>query len=151
MIGVALIVFLPASWVHGVGRLLTRPARNVVEEPEHEGLDEGAARVFYASLLGLVIAPMVSMGVDLPGVKTGCTLTAFAMLLVMGRQLYLTPRFRPVWRVGSLFVGCLALLVTVTLGSARADYYRNAADDAERRGDRDAAALYQEKAERYAR
>jgi hypothetical protein len=72
------------------------------------------------------------------------------MLFVMGRQLYFTPRFRPVWRVASLFAGCIALFVTVTASTARFDYYRNGALDAESRGDHEAAMVYREKAERYA-
>lgn len=151
MIGIALIVFAPTAWVHSVGRALTRPARNLVEERGDGGLDERASQVFYASLVGLVVAPMVSMFVDLPGVKTGCTLTAIAMLFVMGRQLYFTPRFRPLWRVASLFGGCIALWLTVTGSTARFDYYRNGALDAESRGDHEAAMIYREKAEQYAR
>ena len=151
MIGISLIVFAPTSWLHPIGRALTRPARNLVEERNDGGLDERASQVFYASLLGLATAPMVSMFVDLPGVKTGCTLTAIAMLFVMGRQLYLTPRFRPLWRVASLFAGCIALWLTVTTSTARLDYYRNGALDAESRGDHDAAMIYREKANRYAR
>ena len=151
MIGIAAIVFAPASWVHAVGRFVTRPARNVRDEEGSRGLDERASQVFYASLVGLVAAPMVSMFVDLPGVKTGCTLTAIAMLFVMGRQLYLTPRFRPVWRVASLFGASLALWLTVSVSDARFDYYRNAAVEADRSGDEDAAAFYRGKAERYAR
>jgi hypothetical protein len=151
MIGIALVVFAPTDWIHIVGRALTRPARNLVEEHATEGLDERASQVFYASLLGLVAAPMISMFVDLPGVKTGCTLTAIAMLFVMGRQLYLTPRFRPVWRVASLFGGCLALWLTLTASHVRFDYYRNAAFDAESRGDHDTASIYREKANQYAR
>jgi hypothetical protein len=150
MIGISIIVFAPTAWVHSLGRALTRPVRNLVEERTDGGLDERASQVFYASLLGLVAAPMVSMFVDLPGVKTGCTLTAIAMLFVMGRQLYFTPRFRPVWRVASLFAGCIALFVTVTASTARFDYYRNGALDAESRGDHEAAMVYREKAERYA-
>lgn len=150
MIGIAVIVFAPTPWVHAVGRLLTRPARHLAEEPDEGGLDERASVVFYGSLLGLAAAPMISVLVDLPGVKTGCTLTAIAMLLVTGRQLYLTPRLRPIWRVASLFGGCVALWLTVTSSTARVDYYRNAAIDAESRGDREAATLYREKAERYA-
>jgi hypothetical protein len=149
MIGVAVLVFAPTQWVHSVGRVLTRPARHLADEPEADGLDERASLVFYASLLGLAAAPMISILVDLPGVKTGCTLTALAMLLVMGRQLYLTPRLRPVWRVASLFGGCVALWLTVTASTARVEYYRNAADEAESRGDREAATLYRDKAERY--
>ena len=117
---ISLIVFMPTRWVHGFGRALTRPARNLVEERPEGGLDERASRVFYASLLGLAAAPMVSMFVDLPGVKTGCMLTAIAMLFVMGRQLYLTPRFRPLWRVASLFGGCLALWLTVAPSTQKA-------------------------------
>jgi hypothetical protein len=150
MIATAAIVFAPKALVHAVGRLLTRPARNLVEEHDAEGLDERASKVFYLSLLGLIAAPMISMRVDLPGVKTGCTLTVLAMLFVMGRQLYLTPRFRPIWRVASLFGGCLGLWLTLTLSSVRVDFYRNAAVDAESRGDHDAAVLYREKAGRYA-
>jgi len=101
-------------------------------------------------LLGLVVAPMLSMFVDMPGVKTGCTLTAIAMLFVMGRQLYFTPRWRPLWRVASLFGGCLALFIALTVSDARFDYYRRGALDADRRGDQDAAMLFHEKAERYA-
>lgn len=151
MIGTATIVFAPKAFIHSLGRVLTRPARNLVEERAPEGLDERASKVFYLSLLGLITAPMISVLVDLPGVKTGCTLTAIAMLFVMGRQLYLTPRFRPIWRVTSLFGGCLALWLTLTFSSVRADYYRKAAVDAESRGDEDAALLYREKASRYAR
>jgi hypothetical protein len=151
MIGISLIVFTPTSWVHSIGRALTRPARNLVEERTDAGLDERASQVFYASLLGLVAAPMISMFVDLPGVKTGCTLTAIAMLFVMGRQLYFTPRFRPLWRVASLFGGCLALWLTVTASTVRIDYYRNRAVDAESRGDHDTALIYRDKADRYAR
>lgn len=151
MIGVALIAFAPKRWLHAVGRLLTRPARNLVEERDVEGLDERASRVFYASLLGLVVAPMVSIFVDLPGVKTGCMLTAIAMLLVMGRQLYLTPRFRPIWRVASLVAACFALWLTVASSDVRFDYYRNAAADAQRRGDESGAEVYRDKAARYAR
>ena len=151
MIGIAAIVFSPRAWVHAVGGMLTRPARNLVEEREEGGLDERASTVFYASLLGLIAAPMVSMFVDLPGVKTGCTLTAIAMLLVMGRQLYLTPRFRPVWRVASLFGGCVALWLTLTASDVRSDFYESAATDADRRGEHDAAEVYREKASRYAR
>ena len=151
MIGIALIVLSPTDWVHAVGRFVTRPARNLADEPAQGGLDERASKVFYLSLLGLVSAPMVSTFVDLPGVKTGCTLTALAMLLVMGRQLYLTPRHRPLWRVASLFGGCLALWLTVTASTARVDYYRNGALDAESRGDHETAAVYREKAARYAR
>ena len=151
MIGIAIVAFAPTGWVHTVGRTLTRPARNLAEEREDGGLDERASRVFYLSLLGLVVAPMVSMFVDLPGVKTGCTLTAIAMLFVMGRQLYLTPRFRPLFRVASLFGGCLALWLTVTASTARLDYYRNGAVDAESRGDLDTAEAYREKADQYAR
>jgi hypothetical protein len=151
MIGVALIAFAPKRWLHAVGRLLTRPARNLVEERDVEGLDERASGVFYASLVGLVSAPMVSVFIDLPGVKTGCMLTTIAMLLVMGRQLYLTPRFRPVWRVASLVGACFALWVTVASSDVRFDYYRNAAADAQRRGDESAAEVYRDKAARYAR
>lgn len=152
MIGIALIVFLPTSWVHSAGRALTLPARSLVEERgEGGGTDERASQVFYLSLLGLAVAPMVSMFVDMPGVKTGCTLTAIAMLFVMGRQLYFTPRWRPLWRVASLFGGCLALWITVTTSSARFDYYREGALDAGRRGDHDTEMLFREKAARYAR
>ncbi len=150
MIGIALIVFLPAGWVHVVGRTSTRPARGLAEEGREEsGIDERASQVFYLSLVGLVVAPMVSMFVDLPGVKTGCTLTAIAMLFVMGRQLYFTPRYRPVWRVASLFGGCLALFVTISASDVRFDFYREGALDADRRGDHDTAMIYREKAERY--
>jgi hypothetical protein len=150
MIGIALIVFAPAPWIHGIGRTLTAPARNLVEEHSEEGIDERASQVFYLSLLGLVVAPMLSTFVDMPGVKTGCTLTAIAMLFVMGRQLYFTPRWRPLWRVASLFGGCLALFVVLTLSNARFDYYRRGALDADRRGDQDAAMMFHEKADRYA-
>ena len=151
MIAIALIVFLPAQWIHPIGRALTLPARRLVEErTEEDGIDERSSQVFYFSLVGLVVAPMVSMFVDMPGVKTGCTLTAIAMLFVMGRQLYFTPRWRPLWRVASLFGGCLALWITVTASSARFDYYREGALDADRRGDHDAAMMFHEKADRYA-
>jgi hypothetical protein len=154
MTGIALVAFTPTQWIHAFGRALTQPARNLLADGETEeergGLDERASRVFYGSLLGLVVAPMLSMFVDLPGVKTGCSLTAIAMLVVMGRQLYLTPRWRPLWRTASLFGGCLALLVTMSASDARFDYYRESALDADRRGDQDAAELYREKAARYA-
>jgi hypothetical protein len=152
MSGIALIVFAPTQWVHSFGRALTQPVRSLVDERDEEqgGLDERASQVFYMSLVGLVVAPMVSMFVDLPGVKTGCSLTAIAMLVVMGRQLYFTPRWRPVWRVASLFGGCLALLVTMSASNARFDYYREGALDADRRGDQDAAMMFREKADRYA-
>jgi hypothetical protein len=149
MFGIAVIVFAPTAAIHSAGRLLTRPTRNL-EGERVTGLDERASVVFYLSLLGLVAAPMLSMFVDLPGVKTGCTLTAIAMLFVMGRQLYLTPRLRPVWRVLSLFGACLALWLTVSTSDARFDYYRNGAIDAEIRGDEEAARLFREKAEQYA-
>jgi hypothetical protein len=151
MVGTALTVFAPTAAIHTLGQALTRPARTLFEEHGPEGLDERASGVFYVSLLGLVAAPMVSMWVDLPGVKTGCTLTAIAMLFVMGRQLYLTPRFRPIWRVMSLFGACLTMWLTVTSSTARVDYYRNAATDAEVRGDFDAASELRDKATRYAR
>ena len=153
MTGIALIVFAPTQWVHSFGRSLTQPARSLLEEGEQDegGLDERASQVFYMSLFGLVVAPMLSMFVDLPGVKTGCSLTAIAMLVVMGRQLYFTPRWRPLWRVASLFGGCLALLVTMSASNARFDYYRESALDADRRGDQEAASMFHEKAERYAR
>jgi len=150
MIGISLLVFAPTQWIHSFGRTLTRPARSLVEERSEGGIDERASQVFYLSLLGLVVAPMVSMFVDMPGVKTGCTLTAIAMLFVMGRQLYFTPRWRPLWRVASLFGGCLALWITVTTSSARFDYYHQGALDADRRGDQDAAMMFREKADRYA-
>ncbi len=151
MIGIALIVFAPVDWIHKLGRALTRPARSLVEErAEGGGIDERASQVFYLSLVGLVVAPMISMFVDLPGVKTGCTLTAIAMLFVMGRQLYFTPRLRPLWRVASLFGGCFALWITMTASNARFDYYREGALDADRRGDHDAAMMFREKADRYA-
>jgi hypothetical protein len=150
MIGIALIVFLPTASIHSVGRALTRPARSLMEGRSEDGTDDRTAQVFYMSLVGLVVAPMVSMFVDMPGVKTGCTLTAIAMLFVMGRQLYFTPRWRPVWRVASLFGGCLALWITVTTSTARFDYYREGALDADRRGDHDAAMMFREKADRYA-
>lgn len=152
MAGIALIVFAPMQWVHSFGRALTQPARGLLDEGEADetGLDERASQVFYLSLFGLVVAPMLSMFVDLPGVKTGCSLTAIAMLVVMGRQLYFTPRWRPLWRVASLFGGCLALLVTMSASNARFDYYREGALDADRRGDQDAATMFQQKAERYA-
>lgn len=151
MIGIGLIVFMPTQWIHPLGRALTLPARSLVEERTQDGgMDERAPQVFYLSLLGLVVAPMVSMFVDMPGVKTGCTLTAIAMLFVMGRQLYFTPRWRPLWRVASLFGGCLALWITVTASTARFDYYREGALDADRRGDHDAARIFHEKADRYA-
>jgi hypothetical protein len=150
MIGISIVVFAPTQGLHSFGRELTRPARSLVEERPEGGIDERAPQVFYLSLLGLVVAPMVSMFVDMPGVKTGCTLTAIAMVFVMGRQLYFTPRWRPVWRVASLFGGCLALWITVTASSARFDYYREGALDADRRGDHDAALMFREKADRYA-
>jgi len=151
MIGIALIVFMPTQWIHPLGRVLTLPARSLVEERTQEGgIDERAPQVFYLSLLGLVVAPMISVFVDMPGVKTGCTLTAIAMLFVMGRQLYFTPRWRPLWRVASLFGGCLALWITVTASSARFDYSREGALDADRRVDHDAARMFHEKAHRYA-
>jgi|GEM_PF-1551911 len=150
MIGIALIVFAPAHSLHSFGRALTRPARRLIEERAEGGIDERASQVFYLSLLGLVVAPMASAFVDLPGVKTGCTLTAIAMLFVMGRQLYFTPRWRPLWRVASLFAGCLALWITLTTSSARVDFYREGALDADRRGDHDTAMIFREKAERYA-
>ena len=152
MAGIALIVFAPMQWVHSFGRALTQPARGLLDEGEADesGLDERASQVFYLSLFGLVVAPMLSMFVDLPGVKTGCSVTAIAMLVVMGRQLYFTPRWRPLWRVASLFGGCLALLVTMSASNARFDYYREGALDADRRGDQEAATMFQQKAERYA-
>jgi hypothetical protein len=150
MIGISIVVFAPTQGLHSFGRELTRPARSLVEERPEGGIDERAPQVFYLSLLGLVVAPMVSMFVDMPGVKTGCTLTAIAMVFVMGRQLYFTPRWRPVWRVASLFGGCLALWITVTASSARFDYYREGALDADHRGDHDAAMMFREKADRYA-
>jgi hypothetical protein len=151
MIGIAMIVFTPEQWIHSMGRALTQPARSLAEERPEGGIDERASQVFYLSLLGLVVAPMVSMFVDLPGVKTGCTLTAIAMVFVMGRQLYFTPRWRPLWRVASLFGGCLALWITLTASSARFDFYHEGALDADRRGDHDAAMVLREKADRYAR
>lgn len=151
LIGVAVLAFAPRRGIHAVGRVLTQPARHLVEERDTEGLDERASLVFYASLLGLVAAPTVSTFVDLPGVQTGWMLTAIAMLLVMGRQLYLTPRFRPVWRVASLVGASFALWLTVVSTDIRFDYYRNAALDAERRGDESAADAYRTKATRYAR
>ena len=48
MIGIAVIVFAPTTWIHAAGRTLTRPARNLVEEREVEGLDE---RVLWLSLV----------------------------------------------------------------------------------------------------
>ncbi len=152
MTGIALLMFSPVQWVHAFGRALTQPARGLIDErePDQGGLDERASQVFYLSLFGLVFAPMLSTFVDLPGVKTGCSLTAIAMLVVMGRQLYFTPRWRPLWRVASLFAGCLALLVTMSASNARFDYYREGALDADRRGDQDAATVFREKAERYA-
>ncbi len=59
-------------------------------------------------------------------------------------------RWRPLWRVASLFAGCLALLVTMSASDARFDYYREGALDADRRGDTEAAMIFREKAERYA-
>ena len=152
MTGIALLVFSPMQWVHAFGRALTQPVRGLLDEtePQEGGLDERASQVFYLSLFGLVVAPMLSMFVDLPGVKTGCSLTAIAMLVVMGRQLYFTPRWRPLWRVASLFAGCLALLVTMSASDARFDYYREGELDADRRGDTEAAMMFREKAERYA-
>ena len=151
MIGIALLVFAPTRAIHVAGRALTFPARNWLQDQSEVGIDERASQVFYFSLVGLVTAPVVSTFVDLPGVKTGCALTAIAMLFVIGRQLYLTPKWRPLWRVASLFGGCLALWVTMTTSTARFDYYRSGAIDANLRGDHDVAALMQEKAERYAR
>ena len=150
MIGIAVLAFAPEQSLHAAGRLLTRPVRSLPEAEEVGGLDERASKVFYASLVGLVAAPMVSMFVDLPGVKTGCTLTAIAMLFVMGRQLYLTPRFRPVWRVASLFAASLALWLTVTASDARTAYYRNGAEDAYLRGDHETARSYRKKVQQYA-
>jgi len=150
MIGIALVVFAPAGWVHALGRTLTRPTRSLTEERTEGGTDERATQVFYLSLLGLVVAPIVSMFIDLPGVKTGCTLTAIAMLLVMGRQLYFTPRWRPLWRVTSLFGACLALWITMAASHTRFDYYRQGQLDASRRDDHDAAMMFGEKADRYA-
>ncbi|MFZ1863140.1 MAG: hypothetical protein WAU39_02865 [Polyangiales bacterium] len=150
MIGIALVVFAPEAPLHQLGKVLTRPARNLADEPSSGGLDERASRLFYASLIGLVVAPMVSMFIDLPGIKTGCTLTAIAMLLVMGRQLYLTPRWRPVWRVASLIGGCIALWIVMTASHVQFDYYQRGALDADRRGDHDAALRLREKAERHA-
>jgi hypothetical protein len=150
MIGIAILVFAPQRPLHEVGKLLTWPARHLADEPSSGGLDERASRLFYASLMGLALAPMVSMFIDLPGVKTGCTLTAIAMLLVMGRQLYLTPRWRPVWRVASLIGGCVALWITMTASHVQFDYYQRGALDADRRGDHDAALELHEKAKRHA-
>lgn len=150
-IGIALIVFAPVAPLHQLGAWLTRPARNLADEPSTGGIDERASQLFYASLLGLIVAPMVSMFIDLPGVKTGCTLTAIAMLLVMGRQLYLTPRWRPVWRVASLMGGCLALWITMAASDAQFDYYQRGALDADRRGDHETAVELREKALRHAR
>jgi hypothetical protein len=150
MTGIAIVVFAPTQWIHSFGRALTRPARSLIEESSRDGIDERASQVFYLSLVGLAVAPMLSVLVDLPGVKTGCTLTAFAMLFVMGRQLYFTPLWRPVWRVVSLFGACLALWITMTASNARSDFYREGALDADRRGDHDTATVFREKAERYA-
>lgn len=150
MVGIALFVFAPTGAIHVVGRTLTLPGRNWMGEPAPGGIDERASRLFYASLIGLIAAPVVAVFVDLPGVKTGCALTAIAMLLVIGRQLYLTPRHRPLWRVASLFAACLALWLTLTTSDARSDYYRTRAREAAQLGDPDAERLH-EKAARYAR
>lgn len=150
MIGIAVLVFTPTHSLHVAGRLLTAPARRWVQDQSESGIDERASQVFYLSLVGLVAAPIISMFVDLPGVKTGCALTAIAMVLVIGRQLYLTPKWRPMWRAASLFGGCLALWMTMTASTARFEYYRAGAIDADLRGDHDTAAIMQEKAERYA-
>ena len=72
------------------------------------------------------------------------------MLLVMGRQLYLTPRWRPVWRVASLIGGCIALWIVMTASHVQFDYYQRGALDADRRGDHAAALRLREKAERHA-
>lgn len=151
MIGIAGVVFAPTQSIHTAGRALTSPARNWLRDHSEAGIDERASRMFYLSLVGLVAAPAVSMLVDLPGVKTGCALSAIAMLFVIGRQLYLTPKRRPLWRVASLFGACLALFLTITTSTARFDYYRTGAVDADLRGDHEAAAEMREKAERYRR
>ena len=151
MIAVSLIVFTPAEVLDLFGRLLTKPGRVWAHDRSPDGLDETASRVFYASLAGLCVAPMVSSFIDLPGVKTGCALTAIAMLFVMGHGLYRTPRLRPVWRVISLFVACFAFFVTVTLTSVRAEYYRLAASDAEVRGESALAEELRSKAAHYGR
>ena len=80
---------------------------------------------------------MLSMFIDMPGVKTGCTLTAIAMLFVMGRQLYFTPRWRPLWRVARLSAAASLFFIALTMSDARFDYYRQGALDADRRGDED--------------
>ena len=149
MIGIAILAFAPTNVIHLAGRTITFPSRTWLHDSSESGIDERAARVFYASLIGLVAAPVISMFIDLPGVKTGCALTALAMLLVMGRQLYLTPRRRPLWRVASLFGASLALWLTVSVSDARFEYYRTGAIDAELRGDTDAAAVLRDKAEQY--
>ncbi len=149
MVGIAVLVFAPTQAIHVAGRALTFPARNWLQDQSEAGLDDRASQMFYLSLVGLVAAPVISMFVDLPGVKTGCALTAIAMLFVMGRQLYLTPQRRPLWRAASLFGACVALFITVTASTARFDYYRWGAVDADMRGDHDTAALMREKAQRY--
>ncbi|MEM7434488.1 MAG: hypothetical protein AAF436_04985 [Myxococcota bacterium] len=151
MIVIAICVFAPTQALHAAGRTLTFPVRLGPESTESGGVDERAARIFYASLIGLVVAPAITVFVDLPGVKTGCALTAIAMLLVMGRQLYLTPKTRPLWRVASLFGASVALFATMNLSTARFDFYREAAIDAETRGDADAAVILRDKVERYRR
>ena len=53
-------------------------------------------------------------------------------------------------RVASLLGGCLALWLTVSASDVRFDFYREGALDADRRGDRETAIVYHEKADRYA-
>jgi uncharacterized membrane protein len=151
MIAIALSVFAPKEALHGLGRVLSHPARRWGLDRSEDGADEQASRLFYVSLIGLCVAPMISTFVELPGVKTGTALTAIAMLFVTGHSLYLTPRFRPLWRVLSLFAACLAFFLTVTRSEVRAEYYRQGAADAQRRGDLHTARDMAEKAEQFER
>ena len=152
MIGIALIVFTADAVdpLRSGGHSPSPLEAWLKSEPKKAASTSGPRRCSTSRFSVSSSRPMISMFVDMPGVKTGCTLTAIAMLFVMGRQLYFTPRWRPLWRVASLFGGCLALWITVTASSARFDYYREGALDADRRGDHDAAMMFHEKADRYA-
>jgi len=151
MIAIAFFVFAPPRLMNALGRIATVPARVWFEDDSPRGLDDRAATTFYSSLIGLVLAPIVGAFVDLPGVKTGCALTALVMLLVMGRQLYLTPTRRPWWRVASLFGASLAFFVVVTASDVRVGFYQQGAFEAARRGDLETATEFERKAERFSR
>jgi hypothetical protein len=150
MVAMALIAFLPARWLHGIGWALTWPMRMVSTKwRQWSPADSAGPAIGLAVGMALVVGLMGRL-VDVPGgiaaaIVAGIALIAGAVWAVVRKQPALITPY--VVAAGSAAV---LMWLSIAATEVRYDFYRFMGGDARRRGEVEVAIEAYEKAARYA-